>query len=284
MKNLEPRCKTPKGPLCTQASLVEDLGRLGLQAGDTVLLHSSLSAMGFVVGGAPAVVRALLEVLGPGGTLAAPTHTGDNSDPAEWCDPPVPRDWWQPIRDATPAFDPRTAPSRMMGVVAETLRNWPGARRSAHPQTSFAAVGARADDIVTEGPAALECRLGQESPLAALERLGARVLLLGCGFDRCTSFHLAEYRNPYTPVENSFAALVEDGPGGQTRREWVTVHDVPIDSDDFAELGQHFEESGGGGGGGVASGMVGAAECKLFSMPEAVAFAVEWLSTHRNRG
>ncbi|GJN71234.1 aminoglycoside acetyltransferase [Purpureocillium lilacinum] len=276
--NFEPPSKTPKGPLCTQASLVEDLRRLGLHAGDTVLLHSSLSAIGFVVGGAPALVRALLEVLGPRGTLAAPTHTGDNSDPAEWRDPPVPRDWWQPIRDAMPAFDPRTSPSRMMGVVPETLRNWPGARRSAHPQTSFAAVGARAEDI-TEGPAVLECRLGEESPLAVLERLGARVLLLGCGFDRCTSFHLAEYRNAYTPVENSFAALVGEDGVAETRREWVTVRDVPIDGDDFAALGQHFES-----GGGVASGLVGAAECKLFAMPEAVAFAMEWLGTHRSRG
>ncbi|KAJ6441187.1 aminoglycoside acetyltransferase [Purpureocillium lavendulum] len=279
--NFEPPSKTPKGPLCTQESLVADLKRLGLGPGDAVLLHSSLSAIGYVVGGAPTLVRALLEVLGPGGTLAVPTHTGDNSDPSEWRDPPVPQDWWQPIRDATPAFDPRTTPSRMMGAVPEAVRTWPGALRSAHPQTSFAAVGARADDV-TAGPRVLECRLGEDSPLAALERMGARVLLLGCGFDRCTAFHLAEYRNAYTPVDNSFAAMVvADGPdsaGAAPRRQWVTVQDVPIDGDDFAELGQHLESQGG-----VASGMVGAAECKLFALPEAVAFAMQWLGTHRKR-
>ncbi|KAL3951837.1 hypothetical protein ACCO45_013554 [Purpureocillium lilacinum] len=259
--NFEPPSKTPKGPLCTQASLVEDLRRLGLHAGDTVLLHSSLSAIGFVVGGAPALVRALLEVLGPRGTLAAPTHTGDNSDPAEWRDPRAAR-----LVAAHPRRDARLRPAHL--AVAHDGRRARDAAQLArrapqrHPQTSFAAVGARAEDI-TEGPA----------------RLGARVLLLGCGFDRCTSFHLAEYRNAYTPVENSFAALVGEAGGAETRREWVTVRDVPIDGDDFAELGQHFES-----GGGVASGLVGAAECKLFAMPEAVAFAMEWLGTHRSRG
>jgi len=80
------------GPF-TLDSLVSDLRALGLVAGDTVLVHSSLSAIGYVAGGAQAVVLALLEVIGTEGTLVVPTHSGDLSDPSRWENPPVPEAW-----------------------------------------------------------------------------------------------------------------------------------------------------------------------------------------------
>ena len=65
----------------TRASLAEDLTALGLRAGETVIVHSSLRAVGWVPGGRVAVVQSLLEVLGPAGTLVVPAQTMDNSDP-----------------------------------------------------------------------------------------------------------------------------------------------------------------------------------------------------------
>lgn len=134
----------------TRESLADDLGALGLEAGQTVLVHSSLRSLGWVCGGASAVVLAVLDVLGPGGTLVVPTHTSENSDPEQWSRPPVPESWWPIIRDHMPGFDPGVTPSWHMGAIAEQVRTWPTAQRSAHPQTSFAAVGARAD-VVVEG-------------------------------------------------------------------------------------------------------------------------------------
>ena len=71
-------------------SLAADLRRLGVEAGVTVMIHSSLSSLGWVAGGAHAVVLALLDGVGHEGTLMLPAHSGGLSDPAKWENPPVP--------------------------------------------------------------------------------------------------------------------------------------------------------------------------------------------------
>lgn len=260
----------PTGPLCTRDSLTADLRALGLRPGETVLVHSSLRALGWVCGGAPTVVRALLDALGSDGTLVVPTHTSDNSDPARWSNPPVPREWWPQIRAAMPPYDPYTTPSRGVGVLPEVVRSWPGAVRSAHPQTSFAAIGPAARAIV-DGHA-LDCRLGERSPLARLEEAAARVLLLGPGYAACTAFHLAEYRIPSTEVEVSFAVTTPTG------RRWHTVRDTSVSDERFADLGAAFEKERP-----VVRGSVGAADVRLFPLADAVAYAEGWLPAHRPR-
>ncbi|WP_150243420.1 aminoglycoside N(3)-acetyltransferase [Nocardiopsis quinghaiensis] len=262
--------KNPEHPQ-TRASLARDLITLGVVPGDTLLVHSSLSSLGWVCGGEQTVVQALLDSVGPEGTLVVPTQTMDNSDPAQWRDPPVPEDWWPVIRAEAPGFDPRLTPGRRMGRVPEMVRTWPGAVRSANPQTSFAALGPRARTLLGHHP--VGCRLGEDSPLAALERIRARVLLLGTGFDSCTAFHLAEYRTPRPRLEECGCAVPTPDGG----REWVTFTDVFLDEEDFERLGGDFE-----GTGAVESGPVGEATARLFSLPGAVAFATNWMIVNRD--
>jgi aminoglycoside 3-N-acetyltransferase len=168
-----------------------------------------------------------------------------------------------------PAYDPDLTPCRALGLIAETVRCWPGAHRSPHPQTSFAAIGARASTLMSRHD--LTSELGEESPLAALEAAGARIVLLGVGFDRCTAFHLAEYRLPWrTPRDNACVMTTPEG------RSWVPYRGVLLNAADFADLGAALEHAGA-----VTSAPVGSARTHLLALPEVVSFARDWLTAHR---
>src|SRR5689334_15505508 len=104
------------GPLVTRTMIAEHLRALGVRPGEILLVHSSLSSLGWVCGGPVAVVQGLLDALGPDGTLVVPTQTGSLTDPAGWSRPPVPREWWDTIRATMPAYDPRITPSLGVGV------------------------------------------------------------------------------------------------------------------------------------------------------------------------
>jgi aminoglycoside 3-N-acetyltransferase len=256
----------------TIRSLSAGLGALGLVAGDVVLLHSSRSRVGFVAGGRQAIVQALLGVLGEQGTLVVPTHTPDNTDPAAWQKPPVPEHWWPVIRDESPGFDPATTPaSRWMGILAETVRTWPGALRSNHPQVSFAALGAQAATVTNDHR--LDDALGDHSPLGAVYRLDGKVLLLGVGYDRNTSLHLAEWRQPDPPTHRTGSSIRQ--PDGSGR--WVTWTDVAEDEGDFADIGADFEAAGHA----VTTGRVGNATTRLMSQRALVDHATQWIAENR---
>jgi aminoglycoside 3-N-acetyltransferase len=252
----------------TVAGLAGDLRALGVREGSVLLVHSSVSALGWVCGGAQAVALALLEALGPDGTLVVPTHTNGNSDPAEWGNPPVPEAWWPVIRAEMPAFDPAVTPS-LLGAVTDVVRTWPGARRSAHPHYSCAAVGPAAEEI-TAGHE-LTSGLGERSPLARVHDRDGDVLLLGVGHRSNTSMHLAEHRVAH-PRHARNGAAVATAAG----REWVTWDDVLPDEGDFEAIGEAFDATGA-----VRAGRTGVAGSRLMRQRALVAFAVRWMDAHR---
>jgi len=251
------------GPV-TAASLLRDLRALGVEPGEVLLVHASLSSLGWVCGGEHAVVLALEDAVGPDGTLVMPAFSAHLSEPAEWSNPPVPEAWWPAIRDNLPPFDPRRTPTRGIGRIADCFRAHPEARRSLHPQHSFAARAARAERITADHP--LDDGLGEDSPLGRLYELDAHVLLLGVGHTSNSSLHLAEYRAEWP------GKRVEEN-GAPTEQGWTTLNEKHTDGDDFGRIGDAFIDE--------TTGRVGAATARLFRQRAAVDFAVEWISAHR---
>lgn len=257
-------------PTLTSDDLRQGLLALGLRQGMNVLVHCGLRRVGNLAEGAQTLQDAVLSVIGPAGTVVVPTGTANNSTTSS-----VFRAATAGMNEAERAayeagiagFDRQLTPSYRMGAFAEKVRTTPGALRSGHPQSSFAALGPKAADLTRVHR--LEQHLGEESPLGALYEADAVTLLIGVGYESCSALHLAEYRRarPPAPAWHRCFVMVE---GRRVQRDFLAPR---LDDSSFVELGRDLDSTGC-----VAFGMVGNASCRLLPMREAVDFGVKWMN------
>jgi aminoglycoside 3-N-acetyltransferase len=249
-----------------RATLSAQITGCGLGPGDVVLVHSSMSAVGRVDGGAATVVGALQDVVGPGGTVVMPTFSPQLVHPA--CRV-VRRQGATDLDREIPRFDPRMTPcGRRLGVLPEVFRKGMGVRRSGHPHTSFAAWGTHSQAVVRRHPPAW--RLSASSPLGVLRALDAKILMLGTGWSTCTSLHLAEYEAGYP------GRLAGKWPV-PTRSEWRYVDELLVWEGDFERIGRDFAAEYP-----IGTDRVGGAAGRLVNMRSLTDFAKSWLLHHRD--
>ncbi len=230
-KNVVEKTKQP----LTKQDIKAFLRRLGIKNDDTLVVHSSLSKLGFVIGSVQAVLEALNETV-KDGTIVMPAHTGDNSDPREFQHPPIPESWHALYREHYPAFNKETSPLRGMGKIATQFLAMKDTLRSNHPVVSFTAKGKMAEHIAADQP--LSPMFGLDSPLGRVYRAGGKILLLGSGFETCSAFHVSEILSGVVGKTDEQAAIIKNG-----LREWVTYEDYEYDEDDFKKVGERLRST-----------------------------------------
>ena len=235
------------------------------------MVHTSLGRIGYVCGGAQAVIEALMEIVGEDGTIMMPTQSWKNLDPETGVHGDADEADWDRIRENWPAYNKAITPTNTMGAVAEMFRSWPGTLRSDHPARSVAAWGKNAEYLTKNHD--LSDIFGDASPIGKLYELDGKVLLIGVGYNKNTSIHLAdvraEYPGKHTCVEHS--AVMENG-----KRVWKAYETLFVDGEDFIEIGAAFEAAHA-----VHKANIGETELRIMRQRELVDFAVAWIEKNR---
>lgn len=175
-----------------------------------------------------------------------------------------------------PPFDPATSrANRRWSILTEYLRTTPAAHRSANPEKSMAAIGAKAAWLIEGHP--LDYGFGPGSPLEKLCRAGGEVLLLGTPFESVTLLHYAEC---LAHVPDKRVVRYRMPVLGEGQRHWVDVEEFDTSDgirdwgggDYFEAIVEAYLAAGHG-----RTGLVGAARSYLFDAQDLTAFGVAWM-------
>ena len=213
------------------------------------------------------LLAALRDAVGPEGTILGYTDWQGEDD--DMLDPA--------IRAELPPFDPLASRSiRDVGFFPEMLRTTPGARRSANPGASMAAIGGRAEWFTVDH--ALDYGYGPQSPLGKLVEARGKTLMLGAPLDTMTLLHHAEHLADFAPkrIRRYEAPILVDGRTVWRAFEEFDTADPPdgLADDYFATIVEDFLATGKG-----RRGIIGAAPSVLVEAQEIVPFAVDWIES-----
>ena len=232
----------------TRADIISCLEAMGLEAGDSVMVHSSLSSMGHVEGGARTVVEAFVQLLGPGGTLMVPTFTHSGCQ----------------------YFDPLVSPS-LNGAVTEAARNFPGAVRSLHPTHAATAIGPDAESLVDDLDRGA---LGRDCALDRLCKKGGYVLLLGVDHKANSTIHIGEDyagadRHKSISPEHPKVVILNHPERGEVK---VTLTEMMGGTVAFDRMEEVLRERGQ-----LVEGRIGEAKCQLMKGEDVIAATLDIL-------
>lgn len=236
--------------------IVNRLKQIGLHSGDVVMLHSSLSKLGYVENGANSVIDAFKEVIGDNGTLMMPAFPaiGFNYD----------------YLKTNPVFDVTQTPSKM-GAITETFRMQNSVLRSLHPTDSVIAIGEHALYLTKDHFGQLT-PYNSRSPFYRLCELKGKIILIGVDLNSLTNLHTLEdaVENFKFPVyhEQIFNCRLIDEKGAELIMNTKVHNPVYSKKRQCNALIPHFEKAGF-----LKHFKIGLADCMLID-----AFAMhEWM-------
>jgi aminoglycoside 3-N-acetyltransferase len=261
----------------TRRLLGKQLKGIGLQPGDSVMVHAGMRSIGPLLNGPDALIGAVLDEIGSTGTLLCYVSWDEHYEDALEETGRLPDE----LKTEIPAFDPISSrASRDHGVFAEFVRTTPGARRSANPGAFVAAIGYKAAWF-TAGHG-LNYGYGLASPFAKLVSVAGKILLVGAPLDTVSILHHAEdlARIPGKRIRRMEVPLLING-----RTQWRMIEEydtadpvvVGLEADYFKTIVEAFLLTKGG-----YSERIGAAPSVLLPAAQLVAFAIEWLEQRYN--
>ncbi len=233
----------------TRTDISTSLESMGLKTGDRVMVHSSLSSIGHVEGGATTVVEAFLKVLGPTGTLMVPTFTHSGCE----------------------YFDPLVTPS-LNGAITEAARAYPGAVRSLHPTHALTAIGVDAEDLLKDD--LNRGALGRDCGLDRLIKKGGYVFLLGVDHKSNSSIHIGEDyagddRQKAISPENPKLVILNHPERGE---EEITLTEMMGGTVAFDRMEEELRARGQ-----LIEGTIGEAACQLMKGEDIIAATLDIL-------
>jgi aminoglycoside 3-N-acetyltransferase len=234
-------------PMLTFEQLLEGFRDLGVQEGDTLLVHSSYKSFGEVDGGPQTVVQALEAALGPEGTLIMPTFNFDFNKGVPW--------------------DVRTTPSKM-GVLTEVVRKDPRAKRVFHPFYSFAIIGKHAEML---GSLRYKSSYERNSVFGKLRDLDGKIMVIGLSYNNSMTFfhHIEQMEGVDYRFLKQFTGEVTDENGNTyTDTFEMLVRDIDRGVMTMVDpMGKLMEEAGV-----IQSAKIGEADVKLMKANEVYEF------------
>lgn len=238
----------------TKESLQEQIRLIGIKPTDTLLIHSSMKAIGAVVGGADTVLDAFSECLRDG-LLILPTHT------------------WRQINAEYNVFDVLNEPS-CVGILTNLFRQRPSVVRSWHPTHSVAALGMDAEDFIA-GEELMDSPCPRKGCWGKLYDREAKILFLGANINRNTIIHgVEEWANIPNRVSSWHQELVIKTPAGELIPRPMRRHESPIPdvSKNYGKLAEPLYHRGY-----ARKGKVGEAESVLVSVVPMVDLTLDFL-------
>lgn len=227
----------------TKQEIISGLRDLGVQPGMVLMAHSSLGAFQHIENGADTVIDALIEAVGPEGTLLMPAMGG------------------------APIFDVDATPSNV-GRITDCFWRREDVERSSHPTHSVAGRGPLARQIM-EGHLNQPTAIGPESPWGRVAQMeNGYILFLGCDQDRNTLLHTAE-----DIAEGAYLQTLRRDYYDESREVRTLVMErFPGPHRDFIQMDRLFLEAGA-----MRIGKIGGAVCRLMKAKEILNLTVNAL-------
>jgi aminoglycoside 3-N-acetyltransferase len=249
------RCIPMQKPL-TQKDIIDDLKRLGLERGAAVEVHSSLSSMGFVKGGASTVINALIDVVGEEGAIVMSAY------PVTLPLPLTDEEKKKGILAKVRLLDENSDCKTGMGVIADTFCRY--------PNTHLGKVEHRV------------CAWGRDAELHSrgyeyLLSVDGWVLLIGVDINRCSCMHTAEDKVGLPEELTAHFELPEEIEQQYPKDEWYVQYSdphKPLPVDAWGKVQLEADRRGL-----IRKGTIGKAECMLFKGRSVVDIYEDYLRT-----